>query len=528
MSAEPSRFNLIDEAWIPVRKLDGARVELGIRDTLRQAKEIAVIEDPSPLVTASLHRFLLAVLYRALEGPTDIYQAKTLFRVGLPADKIDAYLDRWRDRFWLFDEAYPFGQNPNIPATELEPWTKLTAEHNATSNKVLFDHTDAKAPGARSFAECARWLVSTMTFSLSGGRGYFPSPSVNGLMCIPVGANLHETLCYCLIDQNRTVIQGDIPLWERHPEELPLATPKRAPAGNADLFSWQARLVFLEACPTGGVAFVRFIAGLGHESTAPIIDPMLAYTTDKEKGRLPLRFHENRGIWRDFDSLLPGAGGEAPLTIQHSIRLAGHDPCLLPKSILTLGLRYTPPNANVDFWRMETFALPERLASDVHVRSEIRQLLTDAEQTESALDAALRDWAKSMITKCDRELQNDKWASGRWIPGDVSKAIGKTSPDTPPAPALTYWSAVEAAFHDMLRLYTAESDPETIRHGWLKTIRQALHDAWQRHAASVAISDAWAIRALVRAEAHVNRQRKALEREIQKYETYRQAQETTA
>ena len=35
---------------------------------LLQAKKIASIEDASPLVVAALHRFLLAVLYRALEG----------------------------------------------------------------------------------------------------------------------------------------------------------------------------------------------------------------------------------------------------------------------------------------------------------------------------------------------------------------------------------------------------------------------------------------------------------------------------
>lgn len=512
MSTESSRFNLIDEAWIPVRKHDGERLELGIRDTLLKAKEIAVIEDPSPLVTASLHRFLLAVLYRALEGPTDIDRAKDWFRSGLPGEKIEAYLERWRDRFWLFDETHPFGQNPNVPKNEIEPWTKLTAEHNATSNKVLFDHTDAKLPGARSFAECTRWLVSTMTFSLSGGRGYFPSPSVNGLMCIPIGASLHETLCYSLIDQNRAVIKGDIPLWERHPEKLPVATPKRAPTGNADLFSWQARLILLEACPTGGVAFVRFIAGLGHESTAPITDPMLAYTTDKEKGRLTLRFRENRGIWRDFDSLLPGAGGEAPLTIQHAIKLAGRDSCLLPKSILTLGLRYTPPNANVDFWRMEVFEFPSVLVNTKEIREDVRQLLLIAEDSQQALWRACKNFARDLLSRGERNPDGK----------DITRFVEQM-----PVSA-AYWSALEAAFHDVLRLYTAESDPDAIRQSWLKTVRQTLRDAWQRHAASVSTSDAWAIRALVRAEAHVNRQRKALEQEIQKYETYRQAQETTA
>src|SRR3972149_9879954 len=109
-----SRFNLIDEKWIPARFLDGTRDELGARETLLRSREIAAIEDGSPLVVAALHRFLLAVLYRALEGPTDIDQAKSLFRDGLPGEKITAYLEKWRDRFWLFEERYPFGQIPSF------------------------------------------------------------------------------------------------------------------------------------------------------------------------------------------------------------------------------------------------------------------------------------------------------------------------------------------------------------------------------------------------------------------------------
>ncbi|MHB8766934.1 MAG: type I-E CRISPR-associated protein Cse1/CasA, partial [Deferrisomatales bacterium] len=172
-----SRFNLIDEPWIPVRLLDGNRGELGVYDTLLRSREIAAIEDPSPLVTAALHRFLLAVLYRALAGPTDIDQAKALFRTGLPGEKVAAYLEKWRDRFWLFDEMHPFGQNTNIPRSDPQPWVRLTAENNPTTNKVLFNHTHTKNPGAREPKECARWLVATMNFSISGGRGYYPSPS---------------------------------------------------------------------------------------------------------------------------------------------------------------------------------------------------------------------------------------------------------------------------------------------------------------------------------------------------------------
>ena len=118
-----SRYSLIDEKWIPVRFPDGTRGELGIRDTLLQSGEIEAIEDLSPLVVAGLYRFLLAVLYRALEGPTDIDQAKAFFNTGFPGEKITAYLEKWRDRFWLFHEKYPFGQNPYVPKDWIEPWT---------------------------------------------------------------------------------------------------------------------------------------------------------------------------------------------------------------------------------------------------------------------------------------------------------------------------------------------------------------------------------------------------------------------
>lgn len=159
-----SRFNLIDEKWIPVRFPDGTRCELGIRDTLLQSWAIEAIEDPSPLVVAGLHRFLVAVLYRAVEGPTDIDQAKDFFKAGLPGEKITAYLETWRDRFWLFHEKYPFGQIPAFTPKVWRAWTVLAAEHNADNAKVLFDHVDVETPGDISEATATRWILAAQTF----------------------------------------------------------------------------------------------------------------------------------------------------------------------------------------------------------------------------------------------------------------------------------------------------------------------------------------------------------------------------
>ena len=494
-----SRFNLIDEIWIPVRLLNGTRSELGIGEALLQAKEITAIEDSSPLVVAALHRFLLAVLYRALEGPTDIEQAKKLFKDGLPEEKIKAYLEKWRDRFWLFDEEYPFGQNPNVQKDQIEPWTKLTAEYNATSNKVLFDHTDTNHPGVRKPKECARWLVSTMAFSLSGGRGYYPSPSSNALMCIPIGHNLQETLCYNLVPYpNREIMSADSALWERKPIVFPLNVPKRMATGYSDLYSWQPRMILLEELPSGGVAFARFVAGQGFENPSKNPDPMQPYKADRTYGMLPIQFREDRGTWRDFHSLLPDDSGKAPLTIQNSLRLAGRKAELLPKSVLVLGLRYTPPNANVDFWRMERFVLPTALAAEHSVRTEIEQFLASAEETQKALWAACSSFAKNVLSRGDRSPEKN----------DIKNFVQQMPTNS------WYWSTLETRFHEILREYTLETDPESIRCQWLKSVRDTLKKAWEQHRASVSMGDAWAIRALVKAEESVRRKLKELNDEI--------------
>lgn len=496
-----SRFNLIDEEWIPVRFLDGNRGELGIQDVLLGAKDIAGIEDPSPLVVAALHRFLLAVLYRSLEGPTDIDQAKKLFKDGLSHEKITTYLKKWRDRFWLFDEKYPFGQNPNVPKAEIEPWTKLTAEFNATSNKVLFDHTDTKNPGAREPKECASWLISTMSFSISGGRGYYPSPSPNAMMCIPLGSNLHNTLCYTLVPYpNREVLREDSALWERNPKMLPLTEPKRPATGYADLYSWQPRMILLEELPSGAVELVRFVAGLGFDNPSKQPDPMQPYKVDQKFGKLPVQFRADRGTWRDFDSLLPDETDLAPQTIQHALRLAGRNLALLPKSVLVLGLRYSPPSANVDFWRMERFVIPALLAANQTIRHDIKTLLVWAEESQTSLWIASKNFARDLLSRGDRPPDKK----------DIRNVLQQMPVHS------WYWSVLEARFHEILQEYKLNHGPDEILSQWLRSVRDALKQAWEQHRTSVSMGDAWAIRALVKADGPVRAKLKELDEEILK------------
>ena len=509
-----SRFNLIDEPWIPVRFPNGTRTKLGIRDTLLRAKEIAVIEDASPLVVAALHRFLLAVLYRALEGPTDIDQAKGWFKSGLPAEKITAYLAQWRDRFWLFDEKQPFGQIPDFEPKTWRAWTALAAEHNADNAKVLFDHIDVTRPDAIPASAAARWLLATQTFSVSAGKSELShtgtAPSATAAMALPVGRNLEDTLLLNLVPQNRAVFAQDLPLWERAADTLVnlKAGAERAIGGIADRYTWRTRSVRLRCDEAGKVSVLAFASGVDNASK-DALDPMLAYREDKDKGRLPIQFKE-RGLWRNFDSLLPDDTRLAPSVIEHATALTRFARERFPQSVMVLGQANN--KAKIDYWRMECFALPQALLGDRAIRSEIHQLLADAEASHGALKDSCNSFARSLLAHGDRKVQKS----------DIDQFVKQMPVST------AYWSTLEAAFHDVLRQYTAESDPDAIRLAWLKAVRATLRSAWQRHVASVSTSDAWAIRALVRAEAHVNKQVGALNKEIQRYESYRQSQEEPA
>src|SRR3546814_5770654 len=53
---------------------------------------------------------------------------------------------------------------------------------------------------------------------------------------------------------------------------------------------------------------------------------------------------------------------------------------------MALGLANNPRiEAKIEYWRMERFALPQAMLGDRAIRSEIRQLLGDAEETQKAL-----------------------------------------------------------------------------------------------------------------------------------------------
>ena len=119
-------FNLLDQPWIRVTYLEG-RVDLvSLRDLLVEAHRIREISSDMPQQTLPILRMTEAVLYKAYaqrylpmiggDNPTALLQLWwTLWQTGqFDPQVIDDYLERYHNRFDLFNPEHPFYQTPGL------------------------------------------------------------------------------------------------------------------------------------------------------------------------------------------------------------------------------------------------------------------------------------------------------------------------------------------------------------------------------------------------------------------------------
>jgi CRISPR system Cascade subunit CasA len=507
-------FNLITQPWIPVREGSALRL-VGLQEALLEARRFTRIEDPSPLVTAALHRLLLAVLHRALEGPKDAYEAAAWFGNGFDAEKIRAYLDRHHDRFDLFHPQSPFYQVPDFTLERsCRSWTVLAPELNSDNNKVLFDHSVTSRPRPLYPAEAARLLVANQTFALSAGRSVLchtaTAPVATAALAIVLGENLHQTLCLNLVSYPQSEYERDHATWEQEPlrvDDLKNCEAARAtPKGIVHRYTWLSRAVRLEPEEEGGETVVRWIAyasGVRYEEAAVRPDPMVAFRPDPKdpSKQYPLGFREGRALWRDFASLLPRPASAHSLgVVEHArnvYRALGTR--FRGRGIPVMVAGQANDQAKIELWRGEVYRLPEAILSDRDVWRFVEENLEKAEEMGKALNGAAFALAKELLSLGDRQPSND----------DVNKLV-QSFPHQ-----IAYWSALEGQFADwIVRLGPDfEHQQAQLERDWLKTLQHEAQQAW-RLTTLAAGDDARALRAIYKSEgvllAHIYKQKEAM------------------
>jgi CRISPR system Cascade subunit CasA len=498
----PPSFNLLDEPFIPAYTSAGRRA-CSLREALLAAHEVREVRAASPLVTAALHRLLLAVLHRNF-GPASVTQWRRLWDGGsFPAGPLEEYFSRWHGRFDLFDKDRPFFQDPAFRAKSPAGINQLVRELSRGNNATLFDHTFEEPPPSLPPAEVARALVAEQAFAVGGGKseqGYTTSaPLVGGVVVLVRGESLFETLLLNLVryrydgEEEQPVPggEGDRPAWERdgRPGE---GGP--APDGYLDYLTWQSRSIHLYPEPDGHVRSMSFAQGRKFAPEKGLYDPMVAYKRDPESGDRPVRLTERKALWRESAALFQFAEAGAfrpPANLRWvaELRAVGALPRDRRFTLWAVGL--CTDKAKVNFWRHEALPLPPDYLNltDATLANSLKSAIDLAEEVGAAVRGAAATLAARLLAPGERTP--DK--------GQVWAVVDSLAADE------VYWSRLELPFRQFLTGLPGPSDHQKGRvDAWFReTLRRTARAAFDVTAGQLDHS-ARALRALIAGRQQLN------------------------
>jgi len=487
-------YNLIDQPWIPCLVMDGGAEELGLRATLLRAREIRGLHGESPLVVASLYRLLLAVLHRVVAGPRGVNDWEDLWLNGWDEGAVSGYLDKWRDRFYLFHPEHPFYQWRDKNSRE-KSIANLFPEISSGTNATLFDHNTEATVNEISLAQAARALLLVQTTSIAGGSGMAPKDSSDapwgrGIVFLAEGDDLFQTLMLNLMPYTSASpipnTPSDRPNWE---VDNPLTPQRNKPMGYLDYLTWLNRSIELVPGETLGkivVRQVRMAPGLRLDSD--LIDPFKHYRIDEKGGYKFLRWNENRALWRDSASLLRFQDAKnirPPLTLRWLAELVDEMILDRTQTFRFMALGMSNNQAKIDFYSEEHLPIPGFYLLNLELVEALSQALEAAENVRRALYGSLSRLASLLLSPTSDDADGRKPDKK-----DVQNLIGHWAVDR------RYWAELEVPFFHLLE--KLPQDNEATLEEWdtilQRTARQALAQA-----ESLAGDDARALRAAVRA-----------------------------
>ena len=336
------RFNLLDEPWIRVTRLDGAPDEVSLLTLFREATDIAGIHGEIASQDVAILRLLLAISHRTMDGPEDLDTWREYWqdpeRLGRDAA---AYLERYRERFDLRDPDRPFFQVAGIHAASGKTSELESLIVDVPNGNPFFTTRIAQGLESISWAEAARWLVHVHAFDPSGirtgavgdprvkgGRGYPIGPGWTGQIgtVTVTGESLERTLllntvvCESLPDLVDVAPEQDLAPWERE-SDGPAGSHDLEPAGPVSCYTWQTRRVLLHGDDAG---VTGLFLGNGDKATPQnryLVEPMTAWRYSEPQTRkfktpvyMPRKLPTDRAFWRGLSTLV--AQLSPPITVK--------------------------------------------------------------------------------------------------------------------------------------------------------------------------------------------------------------------
>lgn len=506
-------FNLVDEPWIPCLRLDGTPVDLSLRDTLAQAHELQMVAAESPQTTAALMRLLLAILHRVFGPPDEGAWAELWTAQRFDAVALDAYFQKWRHRFDLFDAERPFYQTDD---RRVQAKSAVSLKYGiGFLHDQHFDHDGEESGFELTPAEAARALVTLHAFGLGGLAGipddkHTDAPCASGVLFFVFGDTLQQTLLLNLPEYPQEnyfspVSETDAPAWE---QDDPWADGREEPNGLLDYLTWQSRrpLLYPGQDAMGRIIVAQYKLAPGLRIGKTVEDPQKVYRISKEMGLLPLRFSEDKGLWRDSAALFSfdekdDNATRAPRTFAWLGYLVREleESVGLPKSktyhCLAMGL--AKDRGKMLFTRRETLPLLPVYLSDADLVEKLTSALSETERTARAVLRAARVAGMYLHIAQAEDVKWPRYA----IHLQASKSLAKTAEAeiedwvNHSGIERAYWASLDVPFQQFVVRLPANREGARIE--WQRTLEDAAFAAYDK-IGLFAGEDGRSLKALVR------------------------------
>ncbi|MCL7382134.1 type I-E CRISPR-associated protein Cse1/CasA [Streptomyces sp. 35G-GA-8] len=335
--------NLIEEPLFPVRWRSGARLpgtaqllpdRVGLRQLLLRSHDIAGLAIAEPPAHSAVLRILYALTARVTgldeRGPGDWSERReeVVEETQFDESGIDAYFDRWAERFFLFDEdgGRPWMQDARLvqqcDTGNTAGVNKLIVTRPAGQNHSWLFHASDRSPDRPTVSEA---VLHLLVWHYYGPAGRCSSREVGGVKSAsvkagplraalsyhPEGDSLFQTLLAGLPQPDDIVRRGsDLCPWEWDELPDPDAAPPK-PSGPCSRLTACSQHALLLVPDEDNPALVRdaFITWAYRNGLIPRDDPYLIWQISQQGNPYARPANSNRALWRDVDAVLGDAGG---------------------------------------------------------------------------------------------------------------------------------------------------------------------------------------------------------------------------
>lgn len=355
-------FNLLDEAWISVvTDYKGSTKLVGMKEFFKDAHKYIALAGDTKTQDFAVMRFLLAVLHtvfsrydadgkpyemielnKRMQQVEEVYEEdesdykdalmdtwKDLWNSGKFPEIVDEYLEAWRDRFYLFDDKYPFYQvtkddiNPqkiskSAPSEVMgKNINRLISE---SANKIAIFSPKYSSDNNKeklSYEQTVRWLITYQSYTGLSDKVIFGKDKYKASKgwLFDIGGvflssnNLFKTLLlnlqlvnYSNTEYNTTI---EKPCWEFDTKETVSSYLSNNIVDNiSQLYTAWSRAININKFTEGKPFSMQIVKlpEIKHENN--FLEPMTIWRynlSGENKEKFTPRKHQtNKAVWRSF------------------------------------------------------------------------------------------------------------------------------------------------------------------------------------------------------------------------------------